>query len=93
MKIIVASVIVAVAILLGSFWLVAGLGDDGGGESLDSPGSEFVHQRIRSLTDCNALEREWQIAKGYYDESQDPASLSYMATARIRMDDLGCYGG
>ena len=72
--------------------------DDNGGSSSGSdgltPAEQATVNRIESLTDCDALQREFDIA---YDNRGEPLtdrhrrSQIYMDTADDRMRSLGCY--
>jgi hypothetical protein len=57
---------------------------------------EATLQRIESLTDCNALQREFDIASENFDRveagsPQAEASLEYMEAADARLQELECY--
>lgn len=63
----------------------------------DRPGSAVVYQRIASLSDCSALQEEFDIADAHAESKQDAGltanvELSYMAAANDRMREIGCYG-
>jgi hypothetical protein len=57
---------------------------------------EATLQRIEPLTDCNALQREFDIASENFDRveagsPQAEASLEYMEAADARLQELDCY--
>lgn len=59
-------------------------------------GSAAVHNRIEAMTDCAALQREFDTA--YDNADRQPAgsdlsrvSVSYGKTANRRMEEIGCY--
>jgi hypothetical protein len=63
------------------------------------PGSAAVYQRIESLTDCDALQAEFDQADANTQREQDAGNaamaevtISYMDAADKRMKELGCYG-
>jgi len=64
--------------------------------STSAPGSPAVYERIRGLTGCGELQREFDIAMRNV-ERLEPGSrgrdvlLSYAGTADSRMRDIGCY--
>ena len=60
------------------------------------PGSPAVYARIRSLSDCDALQAEFDQAAANHDAAEpgsDAAvwSTSYMVAADARMREVGCY--
>lgn len=59
-------------------------------------GNPEVHARIRALTDCGELQREFDVAMVAVDARQPgdamrTVSTSYAMTADARMRALGCY--
>lgn len=77
--------------------LLAAVGCTTNGDESSHPGNPAVYERIASLTDCAALQREFDTAM---DNSEarpalDPAgeiSQSYGEAANDRMRSIGCYG-
>lgn len=56
-------------------------------------GNPAVFARISSLTDCAALQDEFDVADGNRRFGADNrAQLAYMDAADERMRELGCYG-
>lgn len=74
-------------------------GDDGGGGNgyYDTyGGSQAVYDRIAALTDCDALQHEFDVAAANNDAaepgtSQHRQTTGYMAAADDRMRAVGCY--
>jgi len=65
---------------------LAGCGSD------DQSGSPDVYARIASLTDCSALQQEFDQAEANRSISRDPSiQTSYMVAADERMREVGCY--
>lgn len=63
----------------------------------ERPGSPAVYARIAALTDCQALQREFDVAMDNADRQHDAggtadASLAYSEAADERMREVGCYG-
>ena len=63
------------------------------------PGSAVVYQRIEALTNCSALQRQFDIADRNHEIQKDrgnlslmEASTSYMEASNARMEELGCFG-
>lgn len=57
------------------------------------PGSPDVYARINAMTDCVALQHEFDQADENRAISSDPSiQTSYMKAANNRMRELGCYG-
>ena len=66
--------------------VLAGCGGD------DQSGSPDVYARISSLTDCSALQQEFDQAEANRSISRDPSiQTSYMVAADERMREVGCY--
>lgn len=91
--------------LLAAVVALAGCGTSGSGsetpattaENEDRPGSAAVYQRIESMTDCDALQRQFDIAGDNADRMHDAGQtadipMSYMDAADARMKEVGCYG-
>lgn len=63
----------------------------------DRPGDPEVYDRIGSLTDCEAVQAEFDTASAN-NARETPgsdlaeATLGYMEAAADRLDELGCYG-
>lgn len=79
------------AIILAAVVSLAGCG--GGEES--RPGSPAVYQRIEALTDCQALQREFDQAAANHERepagsAAREAALGYMKAAEARRKQLGC---
>jgi len=79
------------ALVLGP--LVVLLAGCGGG---DQPGNPKVYDRIASLTDCAALQQEFDTAAASHDRAaagsdQAEAATSYMEAADDRLKELNCY--
>lgn len=65
------------------------------GCSSDRPGNPAVYDRIDGLSDCGALQQEFDTAAAGHDRAtpgsdQAEAATSYMQAAQDRMDELGC---
>lgn len=88
-----ATVVVTGLILL-ALWFVFLRSD--GDEAEELPGDPGVYARIEALTDCRALQREFNIAMNN-TEARNPSdpmhavSLSYADAADERMSEIGCY--
>ena len=54
------------------------------------PGEPAVYERIRSLTDCSALQQEFDTAAASHDRGGGEVATSYMQAAQDRMRQLGC---
>lgn len=72
---------------------LAGLGAIVGGD--DRPGDDAVYDRIGSLSDCQALQDEFDSAAADHDRAvpgsdEAEAATSYMLAAEDRRDVLGC---
>ena len=72
-------------------------GDAGTSRSSDTrPGSAAVYDRIESLTDCDALQREFDTAMDSV-EAREPGdrlrdiSMTYARAADSRMSSIDCY--
>jgi hypothetical protein len=87
--------------------LLAGCGSSGGSsggsdqsaQTETRPGSAAVYERIGALTDCSALQAEFDRAHVYHsremnagDVDMAKVSTSYMEAADARMQELGCHG-
>jgi hypothetical protein len=64
-------------------------------DAVSQPGSQGVYQRIAGLTDCTAIQAEFDQA--YADHEAAPAgsqgrewTVGYMSAAQDRMKALGC---
>lgn len=63
------------------------------------PGNQAVYGRIASMTNCAALQAQFNTASANHDRelhrNLDLAEIdtSYMEAADARMEDLGCGGG
>lgn len=59
------------------------------------PGNAEVYKRIEALTDCKALQGEFDTASAGHDrasnQAQREATSGYMAAADDRMKAIGCY--
>lgn len=107
----VKAVLIVVAVLVVIGMLVGDRDDDppsssspaaaGGGGSAGSSSyaSNPVYRRIYGMTDCVALQAEFDIADenasrlqdaGRYEDARLP--IKYMDWADDRMQDVGCYG-
>ena len=67
-----------------------------GGEASDQPGSPAVYDRIAGLTDCSALQHEFDVASTNHDRAsagsrQAQTAAAYMEAADDRMKQLDCY--
>ena len=76
-----------------------GGGRNGGGGDTPLPTNAAVVSRIRSLTDCAELQREFDIAADNHDIQSAQGDLTmmqvsseYMEIAYDRAESLGCYG-
>jgi hypothetical protein len=94
--------LLVVASFFGSFDGAGSSRSGGGGSSGGDgplPTSAAVISRIRSLTDCDELQREFDTAAENHDIQSDRGNLTlmrvssaYMSVADDRMDTIGCYG-
>ncbi len=71
-------------------------GCGGGGGDTGRPGNPVVYERIQSLTDCVALQTEFDTAAGNHDRAEAGSSAAeaatgYMEAADERMKELDCY--
>jgi hypothetical protein len=81
---------------------LTGCGQTNGSQSQERkaetrPGSAVVYQRIEAMTDCAALQKQFDIAdrntKRMQDSGQEASvPISYMEAADARMQELTCYG-
>ena len=60
------------------------------------PEGDLVHDRIAAMTDCDQLQRQFDIAADNNERatpgtSQHRRTLEYMTAADDRMEELGCY--
>jgi hypothetical protein len=66
-----------------------------GNKAAAKAGDPAVHQRIAALTDCKAIQAEFDTASANHDRASTQvareASTAYMATADDRMREIGCY--
>lgn len=75
--------------------LLSALGACGGGSSGDRPGDAGVYARIDGMTDCAALQSEFDTAAANNDRAepgsaQHKVTLSYMRAAEDRRQELDC---
>lgn len=54
------------------------------------PGNPAVYERIEALTDCGALQKEFDIAMDTYDRRKEDHSLAYAKAAQARIEALKC---
>jgi hypothetical protein len=61
-----------------------------------APGNPAAHDRINSLTDCAALQAEFDTASASFDRvakgtAESAAAIGFMTAADARMKQVGCY--
>ena len=61
----------------------------------ERPGNPEVYSRIESLTDCKALQAEFNTAMDWHDREstieRKKMRLAYAKAADKRLSDIGCY--
>lgn len=87
------------ALTLAAFALIvlAGCGTNSSENNERTKGSPAVWARIENGTNCNALQREFDIAMDNAEARESghalrDLSLSYARAADNRMEEIGCYG-
>jgi uncharacterized membrane protein len=91
-------VVLLVASFFGANRNSTGGGGGSGGGDTPLPTNAAVVSRLRSLTDCAELQREFDIAAENHDIQSNQGNLTlmkvsseYMEIAHDRAESLGCY--